>query len=681
MRTISLRGLIFGICLVSARFAAAVVPTPDEMAASRQWASAHFQSANEAKAHGLFFSFVYDGKPSGELLKDWSAEKSSRQLDSRRTERTLVFTDPKTGLEIRCTAIEFADFPAVDWVLHLTNRGDKDTPVIEQIRPLDWQVESQDAGGVAVHHSLGDSNTGQSFAPVEDVLSAAKPGPLVLAPVGGRSSDGHLPYFNLDRRTGGVAAAIGWSGQWEADFQIAPDGAFRVRAGQQLTHLKLHPGETIRTPRILLVFWSGDNPLRGNNLLRQVTLAHYSPRQKDGSLVFPPICACVGWTDERGCYEQPHVRAMKPMAERGIEVLWSDMDPQQWYPKGFPEGTGTWEPDPAKYPNGLKPVGDAAKAAGIGYLLWFEPERVHPGTKIDVEHPEFVMRAQGEGSNLFRLQDENARKWLTDLIDVQITAAQLAWLRWDFNVPPLGFWRRNDEPDRQGITEIRYLEGLYAMWDDLRARHPGMMIDNCASGGRRIDLETCSRSVPLWHSDMQCEGPNPADQLQNGGLTRWVPLHGCGSFALEPSYVFRSAMTTGNALVAALSQQSLDGGDAKTVAAVKRTAALYQQLRPLMTGDFYPLLPHDESESQWYGYQFNHREQNAGCVVVFRREKSTEAGKSIPLHDLDPNATYEITNLDTIEKSELTGRCLLDSGLPVTLAKQPDSALITYKKK
>jgi len=66
--------------------------------------------------------------------------------------------------------------------------------------------------------------------------------------------------------------------------------------------------------------------------------------------VLPPICASVSWTDEDGIYEKPHVRAMKPLAERGIEVFWSDMDPQQWYPKGFPEGTGTWEPDPRSTP-------------------------------------------------------------------------------------------------------------------------------------------------------------------------------------------------------------------------------------------------------------------------------------------------------------------------------------------
>lgn len=661
--------------------ALAVSPSPDELAVSRNWAAAKFEGKNGSQDSGSFFSFTYDGKPSVDLLKTWKLKRASRMLDSKRTEHTLTFADPKTGLEVRCSAVAYADFPAVEWVLHLSNTSGKDTPIIEHIRPLDLRIESRGKEGFTVHHSLGDSNSGQSFAPVDDVLTAAKPGPLVLAPKGGRSSDGHMPYFNVDWRTGGITAAVGWSGQWEAGFEVNVDGCLQLRAGQQLTHLKLHPGETIRTPRILFVFWEGAEAIRGNNLFRQIIMARYMPR-REGALVFPPICASVSWTDEDGNYEKPHVAAMQPFAERGIEVFWSDMDPQQWYPKGFPEGTGTWEPDLAKYPNGLKPVGDAAKAAGIGYLLWFEPERVHPGTRIDKEHPEFVMKALGKGSQLFRLHDEKARKWITDYIDVQITAAQISWLRWDFNIEPLGFWRRNDEPDRQGITEIRHIEGLYAMWDDLRARHPGLVIDNCASGGRRIDIETSSRSLPLWHSDMQCEESKPAaNQLQNAGLFRWIPMHGCGNVGLEPSYAFRSAMTAGNLLIAASTKEGLSDTNRTAANAVRKTVDIYRRLRPYVVGDFYPLFPHHESESQWYGYQFDNPDLKAGCAILFRREKCPDAIKAIHLNGVDPNSSYEVTNLDTASTTEIKGRELIENGLSVSIKDQPGSALILYTKK
>ena len=53
--------------------------------------------------------------------------------------------------------------------------------------------------------------------------------------------------------------------------------------------------------------------------------------------------------------------------------------------------------------------------------------------------------------------------------------------RQDFNMEPLGFWRNNDPPDRQGITEIRHVEGFLAYWDELRRRHPEMPIDTCAA--------------------------------------------------------------------------------------------------------------------------------------------------------------------------------------------------------
>jgi alpha-galactosidase len=665
------------IVLILATFllqSSAAPPTGAELKLRRQWVAQHF----DAKAGAFPFSFTYGERPAAELLPSWKLERTSAKRQSGRTQRTLTCTDPATGLRVRCDLTEYDGFPAVEWVLHFENHGAQDTPILERILPLDAEFKTAAQANVVVHHSVGEKNSGQSFAPVEDVLSPAGSRELVFAPIGGRSSDGHMPFFNLAWQDGGVAMAIGWSGQWEARFRRPAQGALAAQAGQQLVHCKLHPGESIRTPRMLLVFWAGTEAIRGNNLFRQVLLAHYLPR-RNGELVFSPICASVNWAAPDGSYEEPHVSVMQPLARRGIEVFWSDMDPQQWYPKGFPEGTGTWEPDPAKYPRGLKPIGDAARAAGLDYLLWFEPERVHPGTRIDRDHPEWVMPAQKEWSQLFRLHDEPARRWLTDYIDAQITAGQIRWLRWDFNLEPLGFWRRNDAPDRQGVTEIRHVEGLYAMWDELRARHPGLVIDLCASGGRRIDIEALARGLPLWHSDMQCSGKPSlsADQLQNAGLWRWVPMHGCGNFAYEPAYAFRSAMTAGNILAPSNPQGRLSTGDTDTVEAVERTVAIYRKLRPYMVGDFYPLFSHSESEEVWFGYQFHRPDLKSGVAVVFRREKSKDAKMAVLLRGLDAKRSYEVSFEDTPEKRMLPGAAL--SALPVEIRSAPGSAIVYYR--
>jgi alpha-galactosidase len=669
---ISLTALLLGGLLQSS----AALPSSAELKLRDKWLAQHFES----KAAALPFAFTCGGRRSSELLSTWKLERASPKHKPGAVQRTISCVDPVTGLRVRCELTEYSGFPAVEWVLHFENQGTQDSPILETILPLDVKFETAAAAKVVVYHSLGDKNSGQSFAPVEDILAPDNAKGLVFAPIGGRSSDGHMPFFNLGWRDGGVAMAIGWSGQWEARFQRSEHGGLEAQAGQQLVHFKLHPGETVRTPRILLVFWKGSEPLRGNNLLRQVLMAHYLPR-RNGQLVLSPICASVNWAAPDGSYEAPHLSVMQPLARRGIEVFWSDMDPQQWYPKGFPEGTGTWEPDPAKYPRGLQPIGEAARAAGLDYLLWFEPERVHPGTRIDREHPEWVMPPQKEWSQLFRLHDEKARRWLTDYIDAQVSSGQLRWLRWDFNIEPLGFWRRNDAPDRQGITEIRHLEGLYAMWDELRARHPGLVIDLCASGGRRIDLEALTRGLPLWHSDLQCSGKPSlgADQLQNAGLWRWVPMHGCGNFAYEPAYAFRSAMTSGNILGPCNKEGRFSITDVDTESAVQRTVAIYRKLRPFMVGDFYPLFPHSESEEVWFGYQFHRSDLNAGAAILFRRQKNKVSKSAVPLREIDVKRSYQVSFEDTPEKRTVSGTEL--SALQVEIPGVSGSAIVYYRTK
>ena len=52
------------------------------------------------------FSFIYGGKPSAELLETWTRAHGAQRLDDQRTEHTLTFTDPQTGLVVRCVVIE-----------------------------------------------------------------------------------------------------------------------------------------------------------------------------------------------------------------------------------------------------------------------------------------------------------------------------------------------------------------------------------------------------------------------------------------------------------------------------------------------------------------------------------------------------------------------------------------------
>ena len=183
--------------------------------------------------------------------------------------------------------------------MYFSNTGTTNSPILEKILPLDLHLPSQSKDGFVLHHTAGEFNSAKSFAPLDKVFTPGTDGTFTFAPRGGRSSDGEMPFFNVDWHSGGVAVAVGWSGQWEATCSQNATGAIAVQAGQQVTHFTLHPGETVRTPTPAARFleWRRSRCAATRYLFRQVLLQHYSPRRKGQLIVYPPICASVNKAD------------------------------------------------------------------------------------------------------------------------------------------------------------------------------------------------------------------------------------------------------------------------------------------------------------------------------------------------------------------------------------------------
>ncbi len=151
----------------------------------------------------------------------------------------------------------------------------------------------------------------------------------------------------------------------------------------------------------------------------------------------------------------------------------------------------------------MREVSERAHAAGTKFILWFEPERVTMNSWLAANHPEWLLPRPGEAlklgpkdNRLLNLGDPRARTWLVDYLDAMFKSDGIDVLRTDFNFDPLRYWASGDAPDRQGLTENRYVTGLLAYWDELLRRDPERWIDTCASGGRRLDLETLRRAAP-----------------------------------------------------------------------------------------------------------------------------------------------------------------------------------------
>jgi len=316
------------------------------------------------------------------------------------------------------------------------------------------------------------------------------------------------------------------------------------------------------------------------------------------------------------------------------------------------------------------------------FLLWFEPERAIYGTPLTRQHPEWFLGEKVEGSNvLFNLGLPEARKWLIDFISKFLADNNIDCYRQDFNFEPLPYWQNNDEPDRQGITEIRHIEGLYEFWDELLRRNPGLIIDNCASGGRRIDLETTSRSIPLWRSDTQCwpDFDSIAGQIQTYGLAHWVPCSTAGT-QLRPgdTYNFRSAMSTG--VVFCLYMYEYTPIDPKyPYDWHRRMIAELKRAIPSYLGDYYPLTTCTMSKNDWMVYQMHRADLDEGIVVAFRRETSHYLTGDFPLKGLDASHTYQLEDADSQKTITENGKVLCTTGYRITIDESRSSRLIFYK--
>ena len=625
--------------------------------------------ASSALGTALPFSFVYGGKPSPEFLNTWKREQKDEAERDGVERRTITYTDPATGLEVSCAVALFAKYPAIEWVLHFRNGGAADSQLIEKILPLDMTLTT--AGETTLHHSHGSTCTETDFLPLDQKLSPN--GAIALAPSGGRSSDGRLPFFNLAWSDGGLAGAIGWSGQWALNVHRNASQLVTLQMGQQTSRFVLRPGEQVRTPRTVLVYWKGPDRLRGHNLLRRLILDHYAQRL-EGQPALPPVTQNTWFVFAEGnkTTEQNQLEVIAAMAPLGVECYWLDAG---WFEGGWPAGAGSWVPKKDAYPRGLKPLGDAAHEKGMKFVLWFEPERVTPQSRIAKEHPEWVLRAGG-GDGLYNLGDPAARQWLTDFLSKCIGDWGIDVYRNDFNIDPLRFWKAADTPNREGLAEIRYIEGLYTMWDELHKRHPGLLIDDCASGGRRIDIEMVMRSYPLWRSDTQCCGKaqHVWDQVQTAGLSLYVPLHSAGVWGFDP-YSMRSVATTGMNLC--MNTLTKDFPAALAAQGIKEV----KMLRPFYVGDYYPLTEIALGEHGWCGWQFDRPDLGAGFAMFFRRAQSRYTGLEAQLRALEAQASYEVSFYETYdlkEKKTLTGAEL--AKLPIAIGSAPGSLLVMYKK-
>ena len=637
------------------------------------------------------FSFILDEKPSEEFLRSWRWSRTApASTDKDVALRTFTYTDPRSGLEVVCDVKGYPEFRAVEWVLHFHNTSAKNSGQLTRVKVADFDMVYPAAGALKIHYAEGNKISKADYAPRTAEFRTEQP--LHIEPHGGRSSEEAFPFFNLESEASqqGVMVAVGWTGTWFADLEKRDPSRLTLAAGMLNTDLYLYPGEQIRTPSVALMFWSGDR-MNGHNRFRRLVLAHHS-RKVDGS-PFYPLCSAFNYRDPQPCGEYSCLTAdwaiamvrRYSMFELTPDVFWLDAG---WHTgagdfrhgKSWANTTGNWTVDRERFPEGLKPVSDAVHEAGAKFMVWFEPERVVKGTQWATEHKEWMLDTEWpEGSEqstwyLFDLGNDEACDWLCKYYGDLIEENGIDYYRQDFNMLPAGYWRDADEPGRSGIKEIRHIENLYKFWDYLLERFPGLLIDNCASGGKRLDWESIGRSAPLWRSDYYHYDDPDGYQCHTYGLNFFLPIHGTG-ILLPDQYSFRSSLSSALQCNWKVTEPGV------SVLDMQQRIREYRDIREYYYEDYYPLSGTGDltGSDVWLAYQMHRPSDDSGIVVAFRRQNAPDAEYTVRLGGLTPDASYTLVDCDTQAETVRSGRELTE-GLTLRLDNPKSSLLIKYRK-
>jgi len=316
------------------------------------------------------------------------------------------------------------------------------------------------------------------------------------------------------------AGQLAWSGNHRSLLQRGRLGGLQWQLGELLLpgEVCLAPQETYSTPVAHMA--------RSSTGLRDLSWRwHQFVRAQIVPFNNAPIARPVQFSTWEATYFEHDAKRLGNLvdaaAQLGVERFVLD---DGWFVGRHDDraGLGDWTPCPLRYPNGLVPLAEHCQRLGMEFGLWVEPEGVSEESDLFRVHPEWVLgitdlpQPLGRHQYVLNLGLPEARAYLFESLDRLLRSAPIHFLKWDMN---------RDMTHAVGIDgragARKHVQGLYALIDLLRAAHPGLQIETCASGGARTDLAILRRTNRVWVSD--CNDPIARQRIQNGFLLFYPP--------------------------------------------------------------------------------------------------------------------------------------------------------------
>ena len=420
-----------------------------------------------------------------------------------------------------------------------------------------------------------------------ETRTALPDGALLLENWRGRTSHDRFPL--LIAATPGCGAQdgaawgvhLGWSGNHRMAADRLGDGSLLVSGGELLMpgEAVLAPGESLQTPA-LYAAWSGAGLSGLSRAFHAYARRHLLRRAG------PRPVTLNTW--EGTYFDHDEARLMREAtaaAALGIERFVLD-DGWMAGRDGERAGLGDWTADPHKYPNGLGPLARHVAGLGMQFGLWVEPEMANPDSAALREHPDAALGLAGRPIRLSRhqlvLNLTRAEVWarVHGALDVLLREVPISYLKWDMNRDLVAAGDAAGRP--AGRAQVL---ATYALLDRLRADHPALEIESCASGGARADWGALARTERVWTSD--CTDALERLRIQRGAA-RLLPPEVMGAHvSASPNHqtgrrhalAFRAAVALPYHFGIELDPLTLDDAERDELAG---WIALHKRLRPLL---------------------------------------------------------------------------------------------------
>lgn len=366
------------------------------------------------------------------------------------------------------------------------------------------------------------------------------------------------------------------------------------------------------------------------------------------------------WRYGQEINEAQQIAVIERCAELGLEVFVVDL--------GWARQIGDWRPDPAKFPNGLRPLADRAHALGMKFGVHLALAQMHPDAPAAHAHPEWLIHTGDDyfGAAPICLGHDPCRTWLIDEIVRLIDEEGLDYIIQDGEDMVKRCSRTDHTHAPNDSNYANSHAGLDQVIAAVRAAYPALVVENCEDGGCMLTY----RMARLYHTSITVDNIATYATRQGiyGASYPFGPRYSVRYMQDDPTpYTLRSALFGGPLI---FMHRITDWNDAQITDA-KAAVAQYKELRTLVRdAKIIHLLPPRANVAGlgwgWDAIQAVAPDKRRSVVMVYRAQGGEGAVRIRP-RGLQPNTTYSVCFTDQTTTITHTGESLATEGIEVVL--------------